>query len=138
LKRSKLIILSTDLESVRTLNAGLSRNAEVVWSRDGKGAVAVAAESIDFTAAIVDIAAAPTDAIEILEQIKHARPLIQRILLTDYCDLGMIVRGLHTSAVQNIVYKPIHLPELFATLGMQNVPVPHHVATAPVARRVAS
>jgi DNA-binding NtrC family response regulator len=123
LKRPKIAILCTEMETVRLLATSMSRVVELMWSRDGKSLLDMVGESEDCTAAVIDIAAAPGNAIDVLQSVKRLRPAMKRVLVTDYCDLSIIVQGLHTSAVQSIVYKPIHIPELLGALGIQNLPM---------------
>jgi DNA-binding NarL/FixJ family response regulator len=65
----------------------------------------------------VDNSIAQPSAIEVLELVRSKQPSARRVLLTDHCDLGIIVQGLHTGSVQHIVYKPIFGPELLQAIG---------------------
>jgi DNA-binding NtrC family response regulator len=141
LKRPKIVILCTEMETVRLLAASMSRNVELMWSRDGKSLLEIACESEDCAAAVIDIAAVPGEGIELLQSVRKMRPQTKRVLITDYCDLSIIVQGLHTSAVQSIVYKPIHVPELLGAVGLANhpmMPVGAAAAGSRQVRRVAS
>jgi response regulator RpfG family c-di-GMP phosphodiesterase len=128
LKRPKLAIFCTDFQTIRTLTTSVSSLIELLWSRDPRGLKDIAADSTDLAAVLVDIAAAQDDAIQVFQSIKSLRPQVRRILLTDYCDLSIIVRGLHTEAVQTIVYKPVYVPELLAAVGVQNHSALHAAA----------
>jgi hypothetical protein len=57
-----------------------------------------------------------------LESVRRNCPKARRILISDYCDLAIIVQGLHTGAVERIVYRPIHAPELLAAIGAEHLP----------------
>jgi DNA-binding NarL/FixJ family response regulator len=70
---------------------------------------------------MIDNSIPQINAIELLESVRVRCPTARRLLLSDYCDLGIIVQGLHTGAVQGIVYKPIYAPELLAAIGVQQL-----------------
>jgi response regulator RpfG family c-di-GMP phosphodiesterase len=128
LQRPKLAIFCTDFTTIRTVTASVSSVIELLWSRDARGLKDIADDTNDLAAVLVDITAAQDDAIQVLQSIKSLRPQVRRILLTDYCDLSIIVRGLHTAAVQTIVYKPLHVPELLAAVGAQDHSALHAAA----------
>lgn len=121
-KRPRLVLLCVELQAVRALTSMLGRVCELNWARDAKGLVNLAGDEPAPIAIIVDQSMPNVNAIEVLGSVKNVRPQTRRILLTEYCDLGIIVQGLHTGAVQQIVYKPVHAPELLASLGVNVSP----------------
>jgi ActR/RegA family two-component response regulator len=70
-------------------------------------------------AVMVDMSVVQVDAIKLLDSARGIRSSVRRILLTDFCDLNIIVQGLHTGAIERIVYKPIYAPEVLGALGVQ-------------------
>jgi DNA-binding response OmpR family regulator len=118
--RPRILVLCTDATSMRGITAALSRSCDLIWVRDGEALLRLA-DLEQPAAAMVDIAVPSANAIETLQNLKARRSETRRILLTDYCDLGLIVQGLHTGAVQSIVYKPVHPAELAAAVGGQVV-----------------
>ena len=121
-KRSKLLILCTDLAAVRGITDAAGRHFDLACVRDLNGlSVALRGDPVP-VAVLIDNAAISVSAIEALESVRRARPGSRRILITDYCDLGIIVQGLHTGAIQHIAYKPIHTPELLGAIGAAHLP----------------
>jgi response regulator RpfG family c-di-GMP phosphodiesterase len=131
--KSRIVVWCTELASVRAINDALGKGFELIFVNDAPSLNNRSADPAPL-AAVIDHAAAQ-DAIGLLQSLKQTHPKIRRILVTDYCDLGIIVQGLHTEAVQKIVYKPIHGPELLTAIGAQTagamVPIQgtHHVST---------
>ena len=117
MKRNRLAIFCNELASIRCITDAASRHFELIWTQDAKSLRMAVEKEPAPTAVLVDNALAKNAAIDLLEQVRQARPDTARILLTDYCDLSLIVAGLHTGAVQKIVYKPIHPAELLSAVG---------------------
>jgi DNA-binding NarL/FixJ family response regulator len=123
-KRQSLAVLCTELASVRTITDAASKFFELIWVYDSRtlGATLSNAEQQAMAVIIDHSATSQTPAIDLLQSVRTSSPNVKRVLLTDYCDLGIIVSGLHTGAVQHIVYKPIHAPELLNAIGAPNLP----------------
>jgi DNA-binding NarL/FixJ family response regulator len=123
-KRQSLAVLCTELASVRTITDAATKFFELVWVYDSRTLVETVSKSDQPPIAVVidHAASSQTPAIELLQAVRTASPNVKRVLLTDYCDLGIIVSGLHTGAVQSIVYKPIHAGELLGAIGAPNLP----------------
>lgn len=118
-KRNKIVVWCNELASVRLINDTASQSFQVLLARDSVSLSYLINQDEAPTAVMIDNTAAQNSAIEVLQSVRKACPDTRRILLTDYCDLGIIIQGLHTQAVQKIVYKPIHGPELLAAIGVQ-------------------
>jgi DNA-binding NarL/FixJ family response regulator len=117
-------VLCTELPSVRAIADAVGRAVEICWAGDAQSLRAVTPSQQHAQppiAVMVDNSIPQINAIELLEAVRVRCPTSRRLLLSDYCDLGIIVQGLHTGAVQGIVYKPIYAPELLAALGVQQV-----------------
>lgn len=106
---------------MRVINAALAKVCELIWIREPKALHRFAEEDPATSGILLDNTVPNFKAIEAFQKLKAARPAARRVLISDHCDLGLIVQGLHTGAVQHIVYKPVHAGELLAALGMQNV-----------------
>ena len=121
-KRPKLLVLCTDLASIRAITDATSRHFELIWLRDLNGLkVSIGHEPVP-TVVLIDNATPQVSPIDALESVRRTCPTARRILITDYCDLAIIVQGLHTGAIQQIVYKPIHAPELLGAIGSAHLP----------------
>lgn len=116
-KQSKIIVWCNELHSVRALTDTLARSFQLVSARDPGSFMSLMGQDVAPVAALIDNAAAQGKAIDTLQAVRKVNASIRRILLTDYCDLAIIVQGLHTEAIQKIVYKPIHGPELLGAIG---------------------
>ena len=119
-KRPKLAVVCNELITVRAITDIVTPRFELSLSHDANGLKAIIAP--DMAAIMIDIAAVQTDAIKLLEAIKGEVPDVRRILLTDFCDLRLIVEGLHTGTIQRIVYKPINGSELLGAIGVLAAP----------------
>ncbi len=129
-KRQLLAIVCRDLTSVRAVTDATAKYFELVWIGDSKALIsAVSQDDNRPFAVIVDQAMpSPVPAVEMLQSVQTAAPSVKRVLLTDHCDLGIIISGLHTGAVQSIVYKPIHPAELLFAIGAPNLPTAMNAA----------
>lgn len=119
-RKPKIIVLCVDLPTVRSITSTLMNSCDLRFVRDARGLATLVSDEPTTAAVLVDIAVPQTNAIECLQNTKNTRETIRRILISDYCDLGIIVQGLHTGAVQQIVYKPVHNAELLSAVGISN------------------
>jgi DNA-binding NtrC family response regulator len=122
LKRPRLAVLCTDLASIRAITDGAAKFYDLLWARDLSRLTAWMKHDPTPVAVIIDHAAAQGASIDVLHSVRSSFPRVRRILISDYCDLGLIVQGLHTGAVERIVYKPIHTPELLGAIGAEHLP----------------
>jgi len=109
---------------VRGITDAVGRVVEICWARDAQSLRELTPSQQHAQppiAVMVDNSIPQINAIELLESVRVRCPTARRLLLSDYCDLGIIVQGLHTGAVQGIVYKPIYAPELLAAIGVQQI-----------------
>lgn len=67
-------------------------------------------------AVLVDPGVDGAGGLALLENIRHTHPAARRLLLTPAERLGPIIQGLHSGAVQTILYQPLHAGELLAAL----------------------
>jgi DNA-binding NtrC family response regulator len=121
-KKPKLAVVCNELVTVRAITDAVAPRFELALAHDSKSLKAIIASNPELTAIMVDIAALQVDAIKLLEAVRSESPDARRILLTDFCDLRMIVEGLHTGMIQRIVYKPIYGPELLGAIGVHAAP----------------
>jgi DNA-binding NarL/FixJ family response regulator len=134
-KRPRLVVLCVELASVRAITAAFHQTHDIAWACDANGAVALAIQEPAPIAVLVDNSVPQVPALEILKSVQDSCASARRILISDYCDLSLIVQGLHTGAVERIVYKPIEARELAAALGFPaNMP---HTARASSPARAA-
>jgi DNA-binding NtrC family response regulator len=124
MNRPKLATMCNELSTVRAVTAAVSRSFELALAGDVQALQAILSKEPAPLAVMVDIATVQVDAIKLLETVRKQYPTARRILLTDFCDLRIIVQGLHTGAIQRIVYKPIYPPELLGALGVQPLAMP--------------
>jgi DNA-binding NtrC family response regulator len=123
--RPKITVLCNELATVRGITDSLGRGFELVLAGDAQTLQASLERESPPAAVMVDMSVIQVDAIKLLDSMRGICPQARRILLTDFCDLNIIVQGLHTGAIERIVYKPIYGPELLSAIGM-------NPATAPI------
>jgi ActR/RegA family two-component response regulator len=122
-RRERIICWCQELVAIRAIVDAAGREFDLVWVHDASGFQAAIKQEPEPVAAMVDNRAAGANAIKLLQSVKESRPKTRRVLLSDYCDLAIIVQGLHTGAVQQLVYKPVHAPELLAAFGLPMLPI---------------
>lgn len=104
------------------MTAAAGNHFDLTWTRDTRGMENLISQQPAPIAVIVDNAVPQVNAIETLQTVRQLAPQARRILLSDHCDLAIIVHGLHTGAVERIVYRPIYVPELFNAIGLEHLP----------------
>jgi DNA-binding NtrC family response regulator len=124
MNRPKLATMCNELSTVRAITAAVSSGFELALAGDAQTLQHILSKDPTPVAVMIDIATVQVDAIKMLETVRKECPAARRILLTDFCDLRIIVQGLHTGAIQRIVYKPIYQPELLGALGVQPAAMP--------------
>lgn len=136
MEKSKLAILCADKSSIRAIHAAVSNSFQLVIARSEDGLRSVIANEPSVIAAMVDNVCG--GAIDLLAKIQGQRDSVRRVLLTEYCDIGILVAGLHTGAVQEIIYKPVNAHELLTCLGKQVPSVKvHRISPRPIVQRAA-
>ncbi|HMB95464.1 MAG TPA: hypothetical protein VKK61_05445 [Tepidisphaeraceae bacterium] len=124
IKRQKLAVMCNELATVRAITDAVGRSFELTLTGDAQTLRNVLHQEEPPAAVMIDIAAVQVDAIKLLDLARSECSTARRILLTDFCDLRIIVQGLHTGTIERIVYKPIHAPELLGAIGAQGVVIP--------------
>jgi DNA-binding NtrC family response regulator len=127
-KQPKLALMCNELLTVRAITDASARMFDVALAGDVQTLKSILDGEPSMVAVVIDIAALQVDAIKVLESVKKDYPGARRILLTDFCDLRIIIEGLHTGAIQRIVYKPIYAPELLGAIGINS---PQHAYMNP-------
>jgi ActR/RegA family two-component response regulator len=123
--RPKITVLCNELAAVRAITDALGRGFELSLAGDAQTLLASLERESSSAAVMVDMSVIQVDAIKLLEKVRGICSQSRRILLTDFCDLNIIVQGLHTGSIERIVYKPIYGPELLSAIGV-------NPATAPI------
>ncbi|HVT90615.1 MAG TPA: hypothetical protein VHD56_17300 [Tepidisphaeraceae bacterium] len=116
-KRPSLIVVCVDLKTVGTIVNATSRSYDLLWARDINAIRTMLDSGAAPHALLIDNAVPQIAALEVLQIAQKSHGQVKRVLISDYCDLSLIVQGLHTGAVERIVYKPITSAELIAALG---------------------
>ncbi|HEY1629599.1 MAG TPA: hypothetical protein VGF52_07050 [Tepidisphaeraceae bacterium] len=107
------------MATVRAVSDAVGRGFELALAGDAQTLRAILEKEPAPMAVMVDMSVVQVDAIKLLDSARGIRSSVRRILLTDFCDLNIIVQGLHTGAIERIVYKPIYAPEVLGALGVQ-------------------
>ncbi len=117
--KAKLIALAEDAIVLREIAAALPWY-DIVASRDPRqmmGLIDADAESRAIHVVMAEETVANGSGLTLLEALRRARPEVRRIMLTGYSDLGRVIAGLHSGAIQATVQKPVRRIELLAAVN---------------------
>jgi DNA-binding NtrC family response regulator len=107
----KLLLVDDEKEFVEVLSERLEvRDFDVKIALSGKEALKWIYKS-EFDVVLLDVMIPGEDGIEILTEIKRARPLIQIIMLTGHAKIDTAVRGIELGAYDYLL-KPLEIEPL--------------------------
>lgn len=129
--RKPRLILSCAVASLRPVVSVAAPWFELVAARDTARLLRAVNDDPGVAAVLVETTPIGGDALQALEEVRSARPDVRRVLMTDRCDLALIVNGLHSGIIDAIVYQPPTPLELTAALCPQALPVGAGPASRP-------
>ena len=56
------------------------------------------------------------EVLRLLDGLRQCHPHVRRIVITDHCDLALVIQGLHSGAINNLIYRPFSIAEVTAAL----------------------
>ncbi len=113
--QTKIILFETDVRTLKEMqNRLISYCAVHGFFEPDQVLEAVKA---DHNAKMVVVSTARgSDSLGLLESIRRLNSVPLRILLTGYEDLSLVVKGLHSGAVQRVMSKPLQDSELISLI----------------------
>ncbi len=54
--------------------------------------------------------------LDFLEATRRSFANVRRVVVTDHCDLSLVINGLHTGAIDSLVYRPLTFHDLISAL----------------------
>ena len=113
----KLLVVDDEKEFVEVLSERLEvRGFEIKTALSGEEALKWIYKS-EFDVVLLDVMIPGDNGIEILKEIKRARPLIQIIMLTGHAKIDTAVRGLELGAYDYLL-KPLEIEPLVEKIKM--------------------
>lgn len=82
----------------------LARNAEAAWS--------ILSSQSPVQAVLAEHEQGSTRMIELLAKVRTELPKCRRVLITESCDLRLVIEALHSSAVEKLLYQPVEARDL--------------------------
>lgn len=122
LTRPSKLIAVCDASTFSIIHSVAAEWYEVFCLRDTNRLIKLLADDQTVGAVVVDAAAlqknpaSQISAAELLSKVQTINSSVVRVLITAQVDLGMIVGGLHTGAIEKVIYRPINRLELYAAL----------------------
>ncbi|MBC8108295.1 MAG: hypothetical protein H7Z14_17040 [Anaerolineae bacterium] len=112
---SKVLVVFENPATLKELLAAAG-GLEFLPLRDRRQASAFAKAYPNLTAVIVEQTAASKAFLEVLQNLQAAAPKLRRIALSDSSDLFCVIDGVHTGAINAVVYRPIDARQLHAAI----------------------
>jgi DNA-binding NtrC family response regulator len=117
--RPKLLLITFDPKIARQVGDLASRSFAVLYAKPESLDTHLRTEG-DLEVFIADDG--PTSesikAVRLLEHAQERRPSVRRVLLTDYGDVGAVVRAVHDESAQFVLHRPVVPAELLAALAL--------------------
>jgi DNA-binding NtrC family response regulator len=138
-KHAKALVVFENPATLRELTTSAAGRLEILPLRDRRQAVATIKAYADIIAVIVEQTAQPKLFLEVLQNLQAAHPGVRRIVVANSSDLFCVIEGVHTGAIDAVVYRPIDARQLLpAVLGgtASAAPIPRSQPSPP--RRIAS
>lgn len=114
--KPKLLALDHDLNALRDVAAALSPWFDVIRIREPLKVMSLIQADESITAIVTEQVLPQANGVDLLETIRTLRPQVRRVLVSGYGDLGSIIGGLHSGAIQAMVHKPFTRAELIAAV----------------------
>jgi len=116
--RQTLLVLDEDTQSVREIEAITTAWFNVITTRSPQRALTVLHSDTTVAVLLADQNLSSTKGLTVLKAAQTLRPAIRRVLMAQAGQLSEIIEGLHSGAVERVVYKPIRANDLVAALSM--------------------
>jgi DNA-binding NtrC family response regulator len=113
-----LIALDDDVQTLDAVNEIAATRFKVVTTRNPQKALAVVRDEASSAVLIVALRLRGTTALAVLRAAQTLRPNIRRVVMAGPGNLAELIEGLHSGAVERIIYKPIRTAELLAAISL--------------------
>lgn len=134
-QKNKLVVLDGDRQTLHSVCETARVWYEVLPASDPRKALGWLQSDPDVSVFVTEHIDQSFDGMSLLEKVRTLHPGIRRIVMTTYTDLGRLIEGLHSGAIQKLVQKPIDRNEFLSAIAPGEVQA--SMLTASVATRVA-
>jgi DNA-binding NtrC family response regulator len=119
--RSKVLVIFENPATLKELlSAANSAGVEILPLRDRRQAGAFVTATPNVVAVIVEQAGASKAFLEVLQNVQAAQPKLRRVVVSDACDLMPLIDGLHSGAIEAVLYRPVDPRQLHASVFPQS------------------
>ncbi|CAN5548802.1 hypothetical protein BH09PLA1_BH09PLA1_29520 [soil metagenome] len=112
---SKILVVYEDPATLKELLAA-ANGLEFLPLRDRRQAVACVKAYPSLAAVIVEQVAEAKGFLETLQNVQAAQPTLRRVAVSDSSDLFSVIDGLHTGAIDAVLYRPVDARQLHAAV----------------------
>jgi DNA-binding NtrC family response regulator len=119
--RQTLLILDEDPQSVKEIETIAAAWFNVVVTRAAQRALTMLHGDPTITVFMADQNLSTTKGLTALRAAQTLRPTVRRILMAQPGQLAEVIEGLHSGAVERVVYKPIRSHDLIAAISKPDV-----------------
>ena len=134
--RSKVLVVFENAATLKELLAAAGE-LELLPLRDRRQAAAFVGASPTLAAVVVEQSSQTKSFLEVLQNLQAAHPNLRRVVLSDSSDVMTIIDGLHSGAIDAVVYRPADARQLHAAVSGGTAPAVMP-STAPAPRRAAT
>jgi DNA-binding NtrC family response regulator len=116
-QKHRLIALDSDRRTLHDVCELAKVWYEVMPTYDARQALAWLQNEAQVSIFVTAQVDAAFDGMSLLDKVRTLWPTVRRIVMTDFCDLGRIVGGLHNGVIQKLVQKPLQRHEFLAAIA---------------------
>jgi len=120
--RKKLVALDSDASELGRISRAASPWFQVITSRDPRRVLAMVETDPAIRVLVTEQVLSTASGVALLETVRTCRPDVRRVLLTGYGDLATVIAGVHSGAIERLIYKPLVAAELLAAIGIRMAP----------------
>lgn len=120
--RSKLVALDSDASELGCISRIAAPWLQVITSRDPRRVLAMVESDPAISVLVTEQVLSTASGVALLETVRTSRPDVRRVLLTGYGDLATVIAGVHSGAIERLIYKPLVAAELLAAIGIRTLP----------------
>src|SRR5215472_4038249 len=133
-QKHRLIALDTDRRTLHDVCELAKVWYEVLPTYDPRQAMAWLQNESTVSIFVTAQVDATFDGMSLLDKVRTICPDVRRIVMTDFCDLGRIVGGLHNGVTQKLVQKPLQRHEFLAAIAPTEAQLAQLTPTAKLTR----
>jgi DNA-binding NarL/FixJ family response regulator len=132
-RKPRAIVVTRDPAVLRELIAAGHPSVEFIGTQDAAQVRAMLKQELAPIAVIAEYSAGSHGVFELLLNVRTSHPQVRRMVVTDFADMSLVVEGLHSGAIDAVLYRTVDSTELRSALRLAAPPTTVTPASPPLA-----